>query len=107
MTGGGGASLDERAKIDGGGLPYRQPFFFSPKENCYWLDNDCAGGPNGYCSFSEYSYTSVAIAGNMMTLHAIDSSGARLRHVHDHQGARSRRRPRRRARRCRSPPPRR
>lgn len=39
MTGGGGATLDEDAKIGGDGLPYRQPFFWSPKESCYWLQN--------------------------------------------------------------------
>ena len=76
MTGGGGATLDQRAKIDENGLPYRQPFFFSPKENCYWLDDDCPGGPNNYCSFSRYSYTSVTIAGGLLTLHAIDNTGA-------------------------------
>ena len=76
MTGGGGATLDQRANIDGAGLPYRQPFFFSPKEICYWLDNDCPGGPSNYCSFSRYSYTSVTIAGGTLTLQAIDNSAA-------------------------------
>ena len=75
QTGGGGATLDQRAKIDGSGHPYRQPFFFSPVENCYWLDHKCPGGPNNYCSFSQYSYTAVTIAGGVMTLQAIDRNG--------------------------------
>src|SRR5262249_55468690 len=76
MTGGGGATLDEAAKIDGSGLPYRQPFFFSPKESCYWLAHDCPGGPNSYCSFSTYQYTSVTLTSDTtMTVRAIDTSG--------------------------------
>jgi 3',5'-cyclic AMP phosphodiesterase CpdA len=43
MTGGGGATLDQDANIDGDGLPYRQPFFFSPKEICTWLRTARAG----------------------------------------------------------------
>lgn len=76
MTGGGGATLDDAAKIDGNGQPYRQPFFFSPKELCYWLDDDCPLGPSGYCSFKRYQYSSVTISGNTLTLQAIDNSGA-------------------------------
>ncbi len=76
MTGGGGATLDQDAKIDGSGLPYRQPFFFSPKENCYWLSQTCPSGPGGYCSYDRYQYTSVTISGNTMTLQAIDTTGA-------------------------------
>ena len=76
MTGGGGATLDDAAKIDGSGLPYRQPFFFSPKESCFWLANTCPLGPNGYCSFKRYQYTSVTISGDTLTLQAIDNSGA-------------------------------
>lgn len=76
MSGGGGATLDDNAKIDGSGLPYRQPFFFSPKENCFWLANNCPGGPNNYCSFDRYQYTSVVISGNTLTLQAIDNSGS-------------------------------
>jgi len=76
MTGGGGATLDEDAKIDGSGLPYRQPFFFSPKESCFWLSHDCPAGPGGYCSFDRYQYTSVTISGDTLTLQAIDSTGA-------------------------------
>lgn len=76
MTGGGGATLDQDAKIDGSGLPYRQPFFFSPKESCFWLSHDCPAGPNGYCSFDRYQYTSVVISGDTLTLQAIDNTGA-------------------------------
>lgn len=76
MTGGGGAALDQRAKIDGDGLPYRQPFFFSPKEICYWLDDDCPNGPSNFCSISEHSYTSVTVAGAVMTATTINRSGA-------------------------------
>lgn len=76
MTGGGGATLDSDAKIDGSGNPYRQPFFFSTKENCYWLSKTCPSGPGGYCSYDRYQYTSVVISGNTMTLQAIDNTGA-------------------------------
>lgn len=76
MTGGGGAALDDAAKIDGNGLPYRQPFFFSTKESCFWLDNDCPLGPSGYCSFKRYQYASVVVSGNTATLEAIDNNGA-------------------------------
>lgn len=73
MTGGGGATLDQDANIDSNGLPYRQPFFFSPKEPCPWLIQACPAGPNGYCSIERYSYTSVTITGNeTMTLRGID-----------------------------------
>jgi hypothetical protein len=75
MSGGGGATLDQDAKFDSGG-PYRQPFFFSPRENCYWLSPTCPSGPGGYCSFDRYQYTSVVIAGDVLTLQAIDSTGA-------------------------------
>lgn len=75
MSGGGGASLDDRAKINGSGLPYRQPFFFSPVESCYWLANGCPGGPNGYCSFDRYSYASVTISGDTLTVQGIDNNG--------------------------------
>ncbi|MDX2170604.1 MAG: metallophosphoesterase, partial [Deltaproteobacteria bacterium] len=74
MTGGGGATLDDAAKIDGNGQPYRQPFFFSPKEICYWLDDDCPLGPSGYCSFKRYQYSSITISGNTLTLQAIDNN---------------------------------
>jgi hypothetical protein len=73
MTGGGGATLDQDAKINGSGQPYRQPFFFSPVEICYWLDQDCPGGPNNYCSFDRYQYTQVSIVGDTLTLQAIDN----------------------------------
>lgn len=76
MTGGGGATLDADAKIDGSGNPYRQPFFFSPKEDCYWLAHSCPAGPGGYCSFDRYQYTSVVISGDTMTLQAIDNNGS-------------------------------
>src|SRR5512143_3358717 len=75
MTGGGGATLDQKAKIDGSGNPYRQPFFFSPKENCYWLSHTCPSGPGGYCSYDNYQYTSVVISGDTLTLQAIDNNG--------------------------------
>ena len=75
MTGGGGATLDERAKIDSNGLPYRQPFFFSPKKSCPWLANGCPGGPNSYCSFDRYQYASVTVSGNTTTVQAIDNTG--------------------------------
>lgn len=79
MTGGGGATLDEEANIDGAGQPYRMPFFFSPKEICYWLANDCPGGPSGstYCSFKTYQYASVTLtSNNVLTVQAIDNGGA-------------------------------
>ncbi|MEO8603543.1 MAG: metallophosphoesterase [bacterium] len=75
MTGGGGATLDDAAKIDGSNLPYRQPFFFSPKESCYWLAHDCPLGASSYCSFKRSQYTSVVISGNTLTMQAIDSNG--------------------------------
>ena len=87
MTGGGGASLDQDAKIDGSGLPYRQPFFFSPKENCYWLDQDCPGGPNNYCSFDRFQYTMATISGDTLTVQAIDNSGNVFDTFTHHQGA--------------------
>jgi hypothetical protein len=73
MTGGGGAPLDEDAKVDGGG-PYRMPFFFSPRENCYWLQSGCPG-PGGWCSIERYQYSSVRIANGTMTLQGIDNGG--------------------------------
>ena len=75
MTGGGGAPLDEDAKVDGSG-PYRMPFFFSPREDCYWLTNGCPAGPSGWCSIEQYQYTSVRIANNTMTLEGINNSGS-------------------------------
>ncbi len=74
MTGGGGATLDQDANINGGGQPYRQPLFGS-QEICYWLDNDCPGGPNSYCSFNRYQYTSVTLTNNdTLTVEAIDAN---------------------------------
>ena len=75
MTGGGGATLDDAAKVDSGG-PYRQPFFFSPKEYCPWLANDCSGGSGVYCSFKRYQYTSITITdGSTLALQAVDNNG--------------------------------
>ena len=45
-------------------LPAPVHFFFSPVEDCYWLDNDCPGGQNNYCSFKTFQYASVTLASN-------------------------------------------
>src|SRR5207249_1412200 len=77
MTGGGGATLDGRAQIDGNGQPYRQPFLGS-KTICYWLANDCTNGPSGtnFCSFATFSYTSVRLSlDTTLTVNAIDEFG--------------------------------
>ena len=76
MTGGGGASLDGAANVDGGG-PYRQPLFGS-KTYCPWLDNDCPNGAGGqYCSFSRYQHAEVRIANNsILTVQAVDQNDA-------------------------------
>jgi len=77
MTGGGGATLDNDANVDASG-PYRKPFFFSPREDCYWLASGCSGGPSSgggpsYCSFERYSYTAVRLVGNTtLTVSTID-----------------------------------
>ena len=79
MTGGGGATLDNDANVDGSG-PYRKPFFFSPREDCFWLASGCPGGPSSgggpnYCSFERYSYTSVRLVGNTtLTVSTMDST---------------------------------
>jgi len=76
MTGGGGQTLDENAKLDGS-HPYRQPWFFSPHEDCPWLADDCTGsGVGSFCSFDVFSYAKVSIVGNsVLTLQAINESG--------------------------------
>ena len=77
MTGGGGASLDSAAKIDGAGNPYRQPFEpFGSRTYCPFLAHNCPGGPNNYCSFARYHHTAVRItANNTLVVQAIDNNG--------------------------------
>ncbi len=76
MTGGGGASLDDAAQVDGGG-PYGVGFTH-PKEYCPWLATNCPNGVNGiYCSFSRYQHTEVRIANDsILTLKSIDRNDA-------------------------------
>jgi len=76
MTGGGGATLDGAAQVDGGG-PYGSGFTHS-KEYCPWLATDCANGVNGqYCSFAKFQHAEVRIANNsVMTLKSIDNNDA-------------------------------
>ena len=78
MTGGGGASLDSTAKVDGGGNAYRQPFEpFGSREYCYWLAQNCAGGPSNYCSFARFQHSSVRITNNTnLVMQAIDNNGS-------------------------------
>ena len=76
MTGGGGATLDGAAQVDGGG-PYGQGFTHS-KEYCPWLATNCSNGVNGiYCSFSRFQHTEVRIANDsVLTLKSIDDNDA-------------------------------
>lgn len=78
MTGGGGATLDDAAMGDGTG-PFRKPFFFSTRENCYWLQNGCPGGVSAagdtYCSYKRFSYTAVRLVNDTtLTVDTIDRS---------------------------------
>src|SRR5262249_23402175 len=78
MTGGGGWTRGAAAMVDGSG-PFRKPFFFSTREDCYWLQSGCpggvsAGGPS-YCSFKRFSYTSVRLVNDTtLTVQAIDQN---------------------------------
>jgi hypothetical protein len=76
MSGGGGATLDGAAMVDGGG-PYGSGFTHS-KEYCPWLATDCANGVSGqYCSFSKFQHTEIRIANDsVLTLKAIDDNDA-------------------------------
>ncbi len=76
MTGGGGASLDSAAQVDGGG-PFGQGFFHS-KEYCPWLANNCSNGVNGqYCSFARFQFSEVRIVSDTtLTLKSIDNNDA-------------------------------
>src|SRR5437879_2252272 len=61
MNGGGGSLLDGAANSSG----------------CYWLAQNCPGGPNNYCSFSRYHYTSVRLDNDTtLTTQAIDNNGS-------------------------------
>jgi hypothetical protein len=71
MTGGGGATLDGAASISSG-LPRRSG------QVCYWLDDDCPGGPSGttFCSFARFSWTKITITNDeILTGEAIDRNG--------------------------------
>lgn len=74
MTGGGGATLDGAAQVDGGG-PYGSGFTHS-KEYCPWLATNCSNGVNNqYCSFAAYQHVEVRIANNtLMTMKSIDNN---------------------------------
>ncbi len=71
MTGGGGATLDGAASISGG-LPRRSG------DVCYWIANDCTGGPSGtnYCSFARFSYAQVTLTNDqVLNIKGIDRNG--------------------------------
>lgn len=71
MTGGGGATLDGAAGISGG-QPRRSG------DVCYWIANDCPGGPSGtsYCSFARFSYSLVTLTNDqVLNIKAVDRNG--------------------------------
>ena len=90
MTGGGGSTLDDAAMVDGSG-PFRKPFFFSTRENCYWLQSGCPGGVSSgsgpsYCSFKRFSYNTVRIVERHHAHRAGDRpERRRLRLLLDHE----------------------